>query len=74
MMVGVNKLVHVYLVLDFAVIVHVHTHTHTAMQVDINLQDICITVLSSWLKSADDANTLPLPRRIRERLIQFIND
>ena len=35
---------------------------------DINLQNLCLENLSSWLKSTSDIDTLPLPIKLRIEL------
>jgi hypothetical protein len=39
---------------------------------DINLQNLCLEKLSSWLKSSSDVDTLPLPTKLKIKLNIFI--
>lgn len=51
------------------------THTHaTVMRVDFNLQELCLEKLSSWLKTSEKVDGLPLPARLKEKVKQFINE
>ena len=47
---------------------------HAVMQVDLNLHELCIEKIARWLKSAEDVSLLPLPKRLKDRLIQYINE
>ena len=50
------------------------TYSPTVMQVDLNLHELCIEKIARWLKSAEDVSLLPLPKRLKDRLIQYINE
>ena len=41
------------------------------MITDINLQNLCLVMLSSWLKSNSDVDTLPLPTRLKIKLKHY---
>ena len=44
-------------------------NTHTVTQYEnSNLQELCLDKLSSWLKSGEEVDQLPLPMRLRDRL------
>ena len=34
----------------------------------INLEELCLERLSSWLKSGDEVDRLPLPTRLKDKL------
>ena len=44
------------------------------MRIDINLQQLCIELIASWLRSADDVVHLPLPNSLKDRLKQYISE
>ena len=52
---------------------HTHTHTHTVTK-DMSLQVQCLENLSSWLKSRDEVDSLPIPTRLKDRLKELISD
>ena len=41
---------------------------------DINLQDLCLEELSSWLKSGDEVDRLPLPTRLKDKLKWYFDE
>ena len=52
-----------------------NTHSHTVTQCDdINLQELCLVKLSSWLKSGDEIDKLPLPMRLKDQLKDLMAD
>ena len=48
-------------------IIFMHTCTVTKSRT-INLQELCLERLSSWLKTSDQVDRLPLPTRLKRRL------
>jgi len=44
------------------------------MRVDINLQQLCIELIASWLRSAENVVHLPLPNSLKDRLKQYISE
>lgn len=40
------------------------------IKMEINLQDTCIELISKWLTKGDDADKLPLPQRLKQRIKQ----
>ena len=40
----------------------------------VNLQELCLERLSSWLKSGDEVDRLPLPTRLKDKLKWYFGD
>ena len=41
---------------------------------DINLQELCLEKLSSWLESGDEVDRLPLPTRLKDKLKWYFDE
>ena len=56
--------------INFHIIYHASTVTEYG---NINLQELCLERLSSWLKSSDQIDKLPLPTTLKDKLKRYFD-
>lgn len=42
------------------------------MYVDIRLEEICLRVIGSWITTFREVKALPLPKKLKEKLLQHV--
>ena len=54
---------------------HLHVPTYTVTEYgNINLQELCLERLSSWLKSGNEVDRLPLPIRLKDKIKWYFDE